>query len=381
MRSKPVNSFTMANRDNVDQIIVSACANAWIDNESFLVVSDNEKKLDELVKLASDVHEGLLIRACVEEDLARNPKRRCRSLSSLAKVLLDEQQAASSSIRQIVEKSYKELEEIEARRKESIEGAAYRKKWSDKKIHMEKARLEVAKRIWLHGLYPKGTDPMAIGTEATALENVSMFKAMRINMFMKKIGVNKPEATLADVIEWCNLSLHIKQADAEVAKYNDPDKYNVGAINYRWAASCISAVSASVSGALPGCSRTLSSLMEATERNDFTKKTVTSLIPHLRAWACDYYSVNKFFELSPGMFDVVVLDNAHHVNLSWALPVIYRAKRLVIIGDPSGVPPSVFLDNVQMNRIAERFSFDRGELAGRGLEYGSSNACKAFENA
>lgn len=381
IRTKAVTILNMTQRDVIDQLIASACANAWIDNESVLVMSDNEKKLDELAALASDVHSALLVRACVDEDLLSNPKRRgkCTTLSALAKILLDEVQAASSSIRQILDNAYKELEKVEKARRVALEGAAFRKKWNDKKIRWESARVEIAKRIWQQGLYPQGTDPKVIGPEAKSLEKVWMLKGVRASMFMHQIGA-KPGASLQDVVDWSNISLHIKQAEAEMKKVDDPDKYNIGAVNYRWASSCIGAVSARVSGALSGCSRSLETMQQAKTRNIFTKQIVTSLVPHLKAWAADYYSANQFFDLVPGLFDVLICDNANHMNLSWILPWAFRAKRLVIIGDPNGVPPSVFLDGAHLSSTAAAFGFDRDDLTSRFLEYGSNTAYNAFSS-
>ncbi|MCR4783518.1 MAG: hypothetical protein K6A35_03255 [bacterium] len=377
IRTKALTIFTLTKRDTIEQLIASACANAWIDNESILVLSDNEKRLDDIVKLSSDVHSALLVRTCTEDDLARNPKRRCHSISDLASILLREVEAASSSIRQIIEKAYQDLENVEKMRKEALKGAAFRKEWGNKKIKWETERLEVAKRIWPHGLYPQGTDPTVVGADAKALEKVSLFKSMRVSSFMRQIGA-KSDATLADVVEWANISLHIKDAETELAKVNDPDRYNEGSANYRWAASSVGAVSARVSGSLPGCARTLERLLGCTSYSDETKLLVTSLVQHLRAWASTYYEAHHYFDLNVQMFDVVIFDNANHVNLAWALPWAYRAKRLVIIGDPNGIPPSIFLDGAQLTRTAETCGFDRADLAEKGLEYGSGNVFKAF---
>ena len=380
IRTKPLTVFNMTKRDTIDQLITSAAANAWIDNESLLVLSDDTKRLDTIVDLSWDVHSALLMRACVDSDLKANAKRKCHPLSEVAKTLLDEVQTASSSIRQIIERAYADLEKVEENRKIALEGAAVRKQWSDKKIQWESQRVEIAKRIWKQGLYPHGTDPAEIGPMAKSLAKSWMLKGMRGSMFLRGIGA-KSDANLQDVIDWANMSLHIKQAEAEIAKVNDPDKYNIGAVNYRWAASSIGAVSARVSGALPGCKRFLEQLMQVKGRDAQTKKICTSLVPHLRAWAADIYNAQDFFDLSACMFDLLIVDNSNHINLAWLLPWTYRAKRLVVIGNPNGVPPSIFVDEAQLNRSAQSFGFDRGDLIGRSLEYGVTTVFNAFNNA
>jgi very-short-patch-repair endonuclease len=54
----------------------------------------------------------------------------------------------------------------------------------------------------------------------------------------------------------------------------------------------------------------------------------------LPAWAVTSLSVRGRIPLNAGEFDLVVIDEASQCDIASALPLLYRAKRAVIIGDP-----------------------------------------------
>ena len=54
----------------------------------------------------------------------------------------------------------------------------------------------------------------------------------------------------------------------------------------------------------------------------------------LPCWAVTSLSARGRLPFEPGFFDVVVIDEASQCDIASALPLLYRAKRAVIIGDP-----------------------------------------------
>lgn len=62
----------------------------------------------------------------------------------------------------------------------------------------------------------------------------------------------------------------------------------------------------------------------------------------------------QMLPLTPGFFDLLVIDEASQVFTSDALPILYRAKRAVISGDEMQMPPSKFFMSADGN-------FDGGE--------------------
>jgi|SRR5579864_6989848 len=58
------------------------------------------------------------------------------------------------------------------------------------------------------------------------------------------------------------------------------------------------------------------------------------ITPLLCCWAVTSLSVRGRVPLAPGLFDLLVIDEASQCDIASALPLLYRARRTVVIGDP-----------------------------------------------
>lgn len=67
------------------------------------------------------------------------------------------------------------------------------------------------------------------------------------------------------------------------------------------------------------------------QRAKVLQSKVTAL---LSCWAVTSLSARGRVPLEPGFFDLVVIDEASQCDIASALPMVYRAKRSVVIGDP-----------------------------------------------
>lgn len=375
-----LNVFDMAQRDVVDQLLTTICANAWMDEESVLIVSDDERKLDELARVGSDVHLGMLVRTTCSADLEANPTRECTPISDVASSIIEELGAAKDSLVGILERVAKEVAEVEKKRRIALDGAERRASLLAEKQMHETKRVELAKRIWPSGAHPAGIDPISAGQEAKALLRSWLFAGFRTKSFLRGIKA-KDSASLQSFLDWCLTNLSIKNIEADLLGLSDLDKYNVGAANYRWAAVSIGVVSAVVACALAPHVNELEELSRVRVRDLKTRRAIGAIRPYMRCWATDYFTANAYFKLDAGMFDIVVLDNAHRVNLAWGLPLAYRGKRLVVIGDKNAARSSVFLDDLQLDSMARRYEFDRSNMLSRGLDYSDSSIYAAFSQA
>jgi very-short-patch-repair endonuclease len=74
-------------------------------------------------------------------------------------------------------------------------------------------------------------------------------------------------------------------------------------------------------------------------------KLFPSIVNMLSCWAVTSLSTRGRVPLEPGFFDLVVIDEASQCDIASALPLLFRAKAAVIIGDPkqlrhiSAIPP------------------------------------------
>ena len=66
--------------------------------------------------------------------------------------------------------------------------------------------------------------------------------------------------------------------------------------------------------------------------------------------------------LEPGFFDLVVIDEASQCDIASALPLLFRAKAAVIIGDPkqlrhiSAIPARRDRELLQKHNLAEGYA-------------------------
>jgi len=83
---------------------------------------------------------------------------------------------------------------------------------------------------------------------------------------------------------------------------------------------------------------------------DLSKK-VSHLLP---AWAITSLSARGRIPFEAGYFDIVVFDEASQCDIASALPLLYRAKQAVIIGDPKQLRHISGLNMVQSTRLLDK---------------------------
>lgn len=66
--------------------------------------------------------------------------------------------------------------------------------------------------------------------------------------------------------------------------------------------------------------------------------TCERLVPYLPIWVVTNLSVRRALPLTPGLFDLAVIDEASQCDVPSAFPLLFRAERALIIGDPRQLP-------------------------------------------
>ena len=76
------------------------------------------------------------------------------------------------------------------------------------------------------------------------------------------------------------------------------------------------------------------------------------LLPLVPVWALTSLSVRGNIPLVPGLFDLVIIDEASQSDVASILPLLYRAKRAVVIGDPHQLTHVTRLKSQRAERLA-----------------------------
>ena len=75
----------------------------------------------------------------------------------------------------------------------------------------------------------------------------------------------------------------------------------------------------------------------------------------LPIWLVNSANVHQVLPLEVGLFDLLIIDEASQSDIASALPLLQRAKRAVIVGDPNQLRHVSFLSHDQQNRFARQF--------------------------
>ncbi|MFJ5225120.1 AAA domain-containing protein [Streptomyces sp. NPDC088400] len=96
----------------------------------------------------------------------------------------------------------------------------------------------------------------------------------------------------------------------------------------------------------------MSQRLQALRRRAGFQKSQKHLMAHIKGWAISTHSVRQL-ELAPQLFDLVVIDEASQCSIPSVLPLLFRARRALIIGDPMqlGHIPGVSPQQEQQARV------------------------------
>ncbi|MEU7185242.1 AAA domain-containing protein [Streptomyces sp. NPDC045369] len=133
----------------------------------------------------------------------------------------------------------------------------------------------------------------------------------------------------------------------------------------RLSAELSRAVSAETLTRAPGL---MSQRLQALRRRSGYQRSQKNLMTHIKGWAISTHSVRQL-ELAPKLFDLVVIDEASQCSIPSVLPLLFRARRALIIGDPMqlGHIPGVSPQQEQQARV--RAGLSAAQLEDHRLTY------------
>jgi hypothetical protein len=115
-------------------------------------------------------------------------------------------------------------------------------------------------------------------------------------------------------------------------------------------------------------------------------KLVPDVLELLPVWLVTTSAVGRWFPLTAGLFDLVIVDDAAHSDIASALPALARARRAMVVGDPHLLAPVSHVTTDLDAQLAgahglseddhRRFSHRRGSLFS--LAAGAGDAAPAF---
>lgn len=90
------------------------------------------------------------------------------------------------------------------------------------------------------------------------------------------------------------------------------------------------------------------------------------LLEAFPCWCVTTYAVSGSLPLKPGLFDVAIIDEASQCDIASCFPILFRAKKAVIVGDDKQLPHLSFLEKAKEQSFLSQYEIpDKYQLMWR----------------
>ena len=199
------------------------------------------------------------------------------------------------------------------------------------------------------------------------------------------------EPDLDELLAWIRLERRLAKVEEEFESLLK-DRERAGQISpmpgtmveedQQWSCRSLLAVQSSVVERLATAkAKTLPAFSSLSTHSIPFGQAVEKALAVFQGWACTALSAGGSFPLKAGLFDLAIVDEASQCCLVDLLPLAYRAKRIVIAGDPNQLRAITVMGDAHLRQIALSTGHDEDDLRRRGLHHKDGSAYQAFECA
>lgn len=112
--------------------------------------------------------------------------------------------------------------------------------------------------------------------------------------------------------------------------------------------------------------RSLVSNRKRQQSNILEAEDFKPLLEAFPCWCVTTYAVSDSLPLKPGLFDVAIIDEASQCDIASCFPILFRAKRAVIVGDDKQLPHLSFLEKAKEQSFLSQYGIpDKYQLIWR----------------
>ena len=387
LRVQPLTVVTGPPGTGKTQLVINAVSNAWMDGLSVLVTSTNNAAVNVAVARAiRAICSGLLVRTGNREERDQVESRIATAVEEAQAHDGDQAQAraelqrSAATHKELMEK----LERLDALDRELLSAV-------ERLDKAESGLREAARALWSGGSPPQlPISSITAERRARRLLKAWFFRGFRIRRLRKMLGCIET-APLDHVVAWAQAEQRVsglrnefatKRAEHQrlEAAVGDTSVSVPHADRKRREASLV-AIRSEAAIRIRSGARQLEAFESIPAGGSRLKRAIVDSLDHLRGWACTALSTHSNFPLEPGLFDLVIVDEASQCTLASVLPLAYRAKRLAVVGDPNQLRPVVDLGDRLLEQIAAQAGCENDDLRRRGIHHKEGSAYFAFEHA
>ncbi|MEV7597054.1 AAA domain-containing protein [Kitasatospora sp. NPDC089797] len=347
IRSAMGNAVTVATgppgtgKSEVVTALVETCVQA---GQSVLVASTNNEAVDVVATRCEDIAPGLLIRtgnskalqeeaAKLERLLRETPRPPGRSSATVAGELRITAARLSDQRRAMGRHVLKELQLTELHRlRESqaksldVPGNVLSAAWANENEALQRWEDRARRALRARWVAPGWRRSRATGTFVKAAT--------------ASVGSPWPSSVTGDLETLTRLAdFAVTEAELRglLSELDAADDQTTAAglatIAGRLSSLSVEASQSKSSEVLRTAREVMNERLQALRQRKFFQKSQKQLLRRIKGWAISTHSVRQL-EQSPKLFDLVIIDEASQCSIPSILPLLFRAKRALIIGDP-----------------------------------------------
>ena len=360
------------------QLVVSAVANAWVDQETVLISSTNNGAVDVAVSRANEIAPGMLMRtgnkaardalpSFVSEAVLkyRDPSNTESSNEGTIRARL----ALSQINRQTLHQDLIEVERLDTQLTKIVQVIERLSKllWgAEKSLEELETFLSIASLI-------------------QRISGVFLFRGFRLRRLFRKLRITYSDNALKIGKEWSECVISYPKLRSQVERLRlqqitNPDQL-LRERDEEWVNASLEALEFSIRSSIQKNPAAYASIGNAGGAGGKLATANALAKRALRGWACTTLSMSRNFNLDPGYFDLAIIDEASQCNIAHVLPIAYRTKRLLVVGDPNQLPPIVQVGRKTVSSIAEVSEMTQLILDNPGLDFLDGSAYFGFEKS
>ena len=97
-------------------------------------------------------------------------------------------------------------------------------------------------------------------------------------------------------------------------------------------------------------------------KNTISKIYYKNILKVFPIWLANLSDLNSVLPLQKDLFDLVIIDEATQCDIASALPALYRAKRVVVTGDPNQLKHYSFVSRSQQNNLRLKYDLSNDKI-------------------
>ncbi len=349
------------------QTVTAIIAEAWRRGESVVLSSTNNKPVDDVVtSKAAQLDRAMVLRT-------GNAEKR-RELGAMLPALVEETVARAPS------PGHENLIEVAGARQWASRDLQHNAELHQGTLAAAIRRDGLRDQIWPHRMpSPEALPGIEKAANRVVRTRWRWLSRRRDRKFRTVTGISAPAAQVA---AWFAAGRELDRRYRELREFltNVPGDLvaRFDAVDERWRRASEAQLRELVRHGVVAGSDELKRLATALTEDEKRLDLMTAARHHVKGWATSTLSTRPNFRSAAGIIDLVVIDEASQCGLAQILPLAYRAKRLVIVGDPQQLPPVVTADPGQLRWLAEESGSVHQELAAKNHTYGEDSAFSAF---